>query len=142
MTSHAPDYELLDHTADLALLVQGRDPGGLFENAGKALMHLMLRGKAAASPAALRIELSGQDLADLLVRWLGELLYLLDGESLVATDLKVEHLVPDRLEATVEAVPFDPKIHEIIREIKAVTYHQAEVIEKGGRWEAKVILDI
>lgn len=142
MASHAPDYELLDHTADLALLVRGRDPRRLFENAGKALMHLMLRGKAAASPADFRIELSGQDLADLLVRWLGELLYLLDGESLVVTDLKVERLAPDRLEAAVKAVPFDPEIHEIISEIKAVTYHQVEVTEKGDHWEAKVILDI
>jgi SHS2 domain-containing protein len=105
-------------------------------------MHVMLRGKAAARPADFHIALSGRDLADLLVRWLGELVYLLDGESLVVTDLKVERLVPDRLEATVEVVPFDPKTHEIIREIKAVTYHQAEVAEKGDHWEAKVTLDL
>ena len=142
MVSYTPDYELLDHTADLAVKVKGRDPKSLFENAGKALMHLMLRGKTSVSPAGFSIALSGQDLADLLVRWLGELLYLLDGEHLVVTSMKVEHLAPDRLEAVVEAVPFDPEIHEILSEIKAVTYHQAEVAEKGDHWEAKVILDI
>jgi len=27
-------------------------------------------------------------------------------------------------------------------EVKAVTYHQVEVKEKDGRWEARVIFDI
>ena len=142
MVSHTPDYALLDHTADLAVKVWGKDPKSLFENAGKALMHLMLRGKACVSPAGSRISLSGRDLADLLVRWLGELLYLLQGENLVVIGLSVEQLLPDRLEAVVETVPFDPAVHEILSEIKAVTYHQVEAAEKGDHWEAKVILDI
>lgn len=142
MLSRTPDYALLDHTADLAVKVQGGDPVSLFENAGKALMHIMLRGKASVNPVDLRISLSGQDLEDLLVRWLGELLYLLEGERLVVTGLKVERLASDRLEAVVETVPFDPETHEILSEIKAVTYHQVEVAEKGDHWEAKVVLDI
>ncbi|MEW6666468.1 MAG: archease [Thermodesulfobacteriota bacterium] len=142
MASQTPDYALLDHTADLAVRVRGNDPKSLFENAGKALMHLMLRGKAAVSPKGFRISLSGRDLADLLVRWLGELLYLLQGENLVVIGLSVAHLSSDRLEAVVQTVPFDPEVHEILREIKAVTYHQVEAAEKGDHWEAKVILDI
>lgn len=142
MVSHTPDYALLDHTADLAVKVQGIDPKNLFENAGKALMHLMLRDKASVSPVDFRISLSGQDLADLMVRWLGELLYLLQGENRVVTELKVEYLASDRLEAIVGAIPFDPEIHEILSDIKAVTYHQVEVAEKGDHWEATVILDI
>lgn len=142
MVSRKPAYILLDHTADLAVKVQGNDPARLFENAGKALMHIMLRGKASISPVDRRISLSGLDMEDLLVRWLGELLYLLEGERLVVTDLKIEHLAPDRLDAVVQAVPFDPEAHEILSEIKAVTYHQVEVAEKGDHWEARVVLDI
>ena len=142
MVSHTPDYALLDHTADLAVKVWGKDPKSLFENAGKALMHHMIQGKASVSPANFSISLSGRDLADLLVRWLGELLYLLQGENLVVTDVSIEHLSPDRLEAVIETVPFDPEVHEILSEIKAVTYHQVEAAEKGDHWEAKVILDI
>jgi SHS2 domain-containing protein len=142
MVSRTSDYALLDHTADLALKVRGKDPKSLFENAGKALMHHMLRGKASVSPGIFHISLSGRDLADLLVRWLGELLYLLQGEDLVVIDLNIEQLSPDRLEAVVETVPFDPEVHEILSEVKAVTFHQVEAAEKGDHWEAKVILDI
>jgi SHS2 domain-containing protein len=137
-----PHYTILDHTADLAVKVRGSDPRRLFERAGEALMHLMLRGKSSVRPVDRHISLSGRDLEDLLVRWLGEILYLLGGENLVVTALKVEHLDSCRLEAAVEAVPFDPETHEILSEIKAVTYHQVEVAEKGDHWEAKFVLDI
>ena len=49
---------------------------------------------------------------------------------------------PSRLHAVLETVPFNPERHEIINEIKAVTYHQIEVAEKGDHWEAQVIFDL
>lgn len=136
------DYTLLDHTADLAVKVQGGDPKSVFENAAKALMHLMIRGKPSGNVATRTFSLKGQDLADLLVRWLGEVLYLLEGEHMVTTSVAVECLTSQHLKAVVEAVPFDPEKHEILSEVKAVTYHQIEVAEEDDHWEATFVLDI
>jgi SHS2 domain-containing protein len=111
-----PDYTLLDHTADLGIRIRGTDPIDLFENAGRALMHLILRMKSPGKTTPLKLSLSGDDLADLMVRWLGEILYLFEGENLVVT--------------------------EILMEIKAVTYHQIEVVDKGDMWESSVIFDL
>jgi SHS2 domain-containing protein len=142
MTIDAPDYVLLDHTADLGIKIRGTDLKDLFENAGKALMHLMLKGETLGKTSPTKITVSGEDLPDLMVRWLGEILYLFEGENLVVTSSHIHSVTPSRIEATLETVPFDSKIHEILSEIKAVTYHQIEVTDKDDRWEAKVIFDL
>ena len=142
MNTKAPDYTLLDHTADLRIMVRGTDLKDLFENAAKALVHLMVRGETPAKTAPMRISVSGEDLADLMVRWLGEILYLFEGENLVVTSIHVDSVSSSHLDAKLETLPFNPAAHEILSEIKAVTYHQIEVAEKGNRWEAKVIFDM
>ena len=162
MTNKTPYYRLLDHTADLGMEVRGIDLKDLFTNAGKAFMHLMLKVESPSKGDGLkgdclkgdglkgdglkgdarRMDIAGTDLADLMVRWLGELLYLFEGEDLVATIMDIDVLTPRGLGATLRTIPFDPSRHEIIREIKAVTYHQIAVIQSGHLWKARVIFDL
>ena len=139
-----PDYTLLDHTADLGIKIRGTDPINLFENAGRALIHLILKVKPPGKTTPLKLSLSGDDLADLMVRWLGEILYLFEGEHLVVTSINIGALSPSppSLEAALDTIPFDPQMHEILMEIKAVTYHQIEVVDKGDMWESSVIFDL
>ncbi|MGD9074802.1 MAG: archease, partial [Desulfobacteraceae bacterium] len=91
---------------------------------------------------SMKISVSGEDLADLMVRWLGEILYLFAGENLVVTSIRMGSVSSSALEATLETAPFEPEIHETLREIKAVTYHQIEVTEMPNGWETKVIFDV
>ena len=137
-----PNYTLLDHTADLGIRIFGTDLIDLFETAGKALMHLMIQGESPVDASPVTISLSGADLCDLMVRWLGEILYLLEGEKLVVNSLKIADLSPSSLAAILQTVPLDLRYHEILNEIKAVTYHQIAVAQKADHWEAKVIMDL
>jgi SHS2 domain-containing protein len=142
MSTTAPDYTLLDHTADLGIRVYGTDLKDLFEGAGRALMHLMVKAEIPSKTHSMKISVSGEDLADLMVRWLGEILYLFAGENLVVTSIRMGSVSSSALEATLETAPFEPEIHETLREIKAVTYHQIEVTEIPNGWETKVIFDV
>jgi SHS2 domain-containing protein len=142
MSTSASDYTLLDHTADLGIKVRGTDLKDLFEGAGRALMHLMVRAEIPSKTTSMKISVSGEDLADLMVRWLGEILYLFAGENLVVTSIRMDSVSTSHLDATLETVPFEPEIHETLGEIKAVTYHQIQVTEKANGWEAKVIFDV
>ena len=142
MSTTAPDYTLLDHTADLGIRVYGTDLKDLFEGAGRALMHLMVKAEIPSKTHSMKISVSGKDLADLMVRWLGEILYLFAGENLVVTSIRMGSVSSSALEATLETAPFEPESHETLREIKAVTYHQIEVTEMPNGWEAKVIFDV
>jgi SHS2 domain-containing protein len=135
-------YAFLDHTADLGIRTWGADLKKLFENAGMALMDLLIRGVSPKRALPKKISLTGEDLADLMVRWLGEILYLLDGETCVVTSIRIVDIRSSSLDAALKTVPFDPRLHEILNEIKAVTYHQIEVAEKGNRWEARIIFDL
>jgi SHS2 domain-containing protein len=132
----------LDHTADLGIRVYGTDLKDLFEGAGRALMHLMVKAEIPSKTHSMKISVSGEDLADLMVRWLGEILYLFAGENLVVTSIRMGSVSSSALEATLETAPFEPEIHETLREIKAVTYHQIEVTEMPNGWETKVIFDV
>jgi SHS2 domain-containing protein len=47
------------------------------------------------------------------------------------------------LVATVRGEPIDPKRHALRADVKAVTYHQFEVIQtETGSWKARVVVDI
>ena len=142
MGTAAPDYTLLDHTADLGIKVLGTDLKDLFESAGRALMHLMIRAEISSKTTSMKISISGEDLADLMVRWLGEILYLFAGEKLLVTSICVGSVSSSHLEATLETAPFEPEFHEVLNDIKAVTYHQSQVTEKENGWEARIIFDV
>ena len=142
MSQKDPEYKLLDHTADLGISVQAESLEGLWEHSARVLMHLLLRGKSPEKTTPLRITISGCDLEDLLVRWLGEVLYLFEAKGLVTNGTKIDFISEFELKATVYTVPFDQERYEIIREIKAVTYHQIKVIRTDSMWEAQIIFDL
>jgi SHS2 domain-containing protein len=136
------DYSLLDHTADMGFEIEASDPAGLFKKAGKALIHIMFGAIHSKGADTVKISLIGNDLPDLMVRWLTEILYLFEGEHLVTTDIIIDSLSSATIDATLTALPFDPLRYEILREIKAVTYHQIAVTQKEGVWKARVIFDL
>ena len=77
-----------------------------------------------------------------MVRWLGEILYLFEVDEVVATRFEIQALDSSSLRAMVVGIPFDPERHEILTDVKAVTYHGIEVAPQGDRWEAKVTFDV
>jgi SHS2 domain-containing protein len=135
-------YDFIDHTADLGIIVRGPDVGGLFSNAARAMTELMVTGKLGEKRITREILLEAEDYPDLMVRWLGEVLYLFAGERLIIDTIEIRSLSPTKLGATVAMAGFDPRRHRVIREIKAVTYHQISVERKDGEWEARIIFDI
>lgn len=137
-----PHFNLLNHTADMGIQVFGTDAKNLFETAAKSMIQIMIQAPIAEKTDTLTLEVAAKDLSDLMVRWLGEILYLLQGEKVVVTDLEIGSLSTVHLWATLRTVPFNPNTHEILSEIKAVTYHQIEVAQKGERWEAKIFFDL
>ncbi|MDY6972000.1 MAG: archease [Thermodesulfobacteriota bacterium] len=142
MQTGKPDFSLFDHTADLGIVVRGTDLKNLFQGGAKSMMQIMVIGKSHVKTRSVRLTVTGDGLSDLMVRWLGEVLYLLAGEKQVVTDVVIESISPSRLDATLKTVPFDPNLHEIVCEIKAVTYHQIQVAERGDRWEARIVFDL
>ena len=135
-------FEILDHTADIGLIVYGVDLKALFENAGEALFHLITDLKKVRRPTKRTVEIEKENLERLMVDWLNELLYLHDVEHLLFKKFNVESVGKDGLKAVVKGEAFQEGVHVIKTEVKAVTYHQIEVRKTNGRWRAQVILDL
>ena len=135
-------FEVLDHTADIGLIIYGDDLKALFGNAGEAFFHLITDLRKVRRRIERRINIRGESLERLMVDWLSELLYLHDVENLLFKGFKVESVGEDGLKAVAKGEPFREGAHVIKTEVKAVTYHRIEVRKEKGRWRAQIILDL
>ncbi len=142
MNSTPLTYQTIDHTADLGVIVKGPDVKNLFIFAAQAMIDLMVKGDIGEGIATRDIFIEAEDFPDLMVRWLGEILYLFEGENLIVNSIKIKSISPTKLKSILTLTSFDPEHHQVIREIKAVTYHQISVDKTKDGWQAKVIFDI
>ena len=135
-------YQPIDHTGDLGMLVFGADLHELFAHAAWGLFDLMTDAERIEPRVHREITVEAIDLEDLMVRWLGELLYAYDTDRFLTVSAVFQTLEPIRLRATLRGEPFDAARHPIDTEIKAVTYHQIAVERRDSGWQARVIFDI
>jgi SHS2 domain-containing protein len=136
-----PHFTFMDHTADMGIIVRHEDLEGLFETTAAAMMYIMVRPRNVVKATQRALFISGEDFPDLMIRWLGEILYLYNADREIVTDVRILNLSQRGLEARISCVPFDPSTFEVLCEIKAVTYHQAQVGKRDDHWEARVIFD-
>ena len=97
------------------------------------------RTTAEVGPGSRHLVLQSGDVAQLLVRWLRELLYLHDVHGLVYRAARFDRLDTAGLDATVSG---GPRSGSNAAELKAVTYHGLEVAPTSEGWRARVIFDI
>jgi SHS2 domain-containing protein len=135
-------YETFDHTADIGVRVFGRTVEEVFANAAYALFDQLTDLRKVGETATQEISVEGADREDLLIRWLGELLFLCQGRGYLFKEFSILHLDSNSLRANARGEIFDPSRHRFKTEIKAVTYHQVEVKLKDKGWEGKVVFDI
>jgi len=135
-------YKIIEHTADLGVIVYGRDLKELFSNSALTLVDLMVSAPSTAEGNEIPLTISGQDLPDLMVRWLGEILYLFSGESLLVVGVEISEISSGSINGVLTAVPLEDTRYETVHEIKAVTYHQIRVDQVEGLWEARVFFDL
>lgn len=135
-------YKVLEHTADLALEVYGRNLKELFSNAAFALFDVLTDLARVEEKTERAISLHAFDLEQLMVRWLNELLYHHEVEQLLFKRFEINRLESGSLEARAYGEGFREGEHLILTSPKAVTYHKIEVVEEPEGWRARVIIDL
>lgn len=135
-------FETFEHTADLGLRVRADDRTLLFAEAGRALLSVLVANpRAVRRSVQKRLQIAGQDLEYLLFDWLNELLYLFESERLLLGEFAIEW-EPEGLQATCGGELLDRRRHELLREVKAITYHRLLVREEPDGWLAEWVVDI
>jgi SHS2 domain-containing protein len=136
-----PRYLPIDHTADLGLQVWGRTLSELFANAAEGMCALCVELEAVQPREDLAVVAEGYDREELLVDWLRQLLYGIEVDHFLPCRFKILVLEDTRLEAVVRGEHYDPARHHWRTEIKAVTYHDLQIVQEEGKWTVTVILD-
>lgn len=143
-------YELVEHTADLAIRVRGRDLGELCANLAWAVGDLLADAGAVATAgpgaAAVPLALDAADREALLVTLANELIYRYEADGLLLPALEVldvDGATGGRLRATARGEAADPARHALRAGLKAATWHQLSVTDRpDGSLEAFLVFDV
>jgi len=129
-------YEEIDHPADLALKVWGEDFPSVLIQAAQGMAALIGVRFDPNEGIEGNISIPGGTQEEMLVDFLGEVLYRLEEKRLALSVLSIS----DSGEMTVSGV-FHPLI-SVDRWIKAVTFHNLEIIQYLDRMETTITFDV
>ncbi len=130
-------YEFLEHPADIKIKSYGSDLAELFTNSALGMMDFLYDLQSVKITHHESIEVTGENLENLLVNWLSELLFLSDINNRAYIEFSIKKVDNTSVIAVLGsgmAVSRD--------DIKAVTYHDLQVIRVENAWEAIVVYDI
>ncbi len=139
-TSHPPiAFEEIEHTADRALRIYGRNLKELLLNAAGGLNSLMGAVDDIDSVQEKKsVEIEAMDAESLLVEWLSELAYWAETEMLVFSKFDLQNVSPTHVKALI----YGRQVTQMEKHIKAVTYHNLEIVKTDKGLAATVVFDV
>ncbi|MFN2389399.1 MAG: archease [Actinomycetota bacterium] len=134
-------FEVVEHTADVGIRAHGASLEAAFEQTTLGLIEITGARGTSGEGKRVPLDVEAQDLAGLLVEWLGEIVYLQDARDAVIADVRVDRVEPKRASGSVTLMPRGDVILEGTA-VKAITYHQVKVERSGERWTTQVYVDV
>ena len=132
-------YEILPHVADVRVRVSARDLQTVFEDAVEAMFAVLEpTERGSAVERAVRVE--SADLTALLVDFLNEILSL--ALTRRETYGRITRFEIDLEMHTVEAGLSGHRVGGFGDDLKAVTYHEAELVHGESGWETMLVFDL
>ena len=133
-------HELLSHVADVRLRVHGDSLAEIFTAGLEGMGELMKPGICEEKTEMKEeLELTSSDTTTLLIDFLAEALTRSHVNRTVVCQVNFEELTETWLKATIRGV----RVEGFDEDIKAVTYHEAEVEkDKDGVYVSTIIFDI
>jgi SHS2 domain-containing protein len=136
---HRVAFEEIEHTADQALRICGSNLEELLLNAARGMNSLMVPKHAPYSEHQEKfVELEAMDSESLLVDWLSELAYWAEREMLVFHKFKIESVSSTHL----RAIMYGTRVAQLEKHIKAVTYHNLQIVQTENGLTATVVFDV
>ena len=135
-------FTLVEHPADIGIEAWGPDLASAFEQAALGLISVIVDPATVLPERSREVRVTASDVDQLLVRWLSELLYLVDGEDFVPSSCTIISIEPRSLLALCRGETHRPERHTPRTEVKAITYHQLSVRSGNDGARVRVFLDI
>jgi SHS2 domain-containing protein len=135
-------FEFIDHTGDIGVRVFGENLSALFQHGAEALFRIITDPKTIREKESRRVYVQAQGREELFVSWLNEFVYLFDTKGYLFGRFEILDLGDHFIEAMVYGETYEEGRHTIHRIIKGATYHQLQIDQGKGWWEAQVIFDL
>ncbi|HLD07408.1 MAG TPA: archease [Candidatus Nanoarchaeia archaeon] len=138
----AKKYRFFDDiaTADAAFEAYGKDLPELFTNSALATFSVMAELKRVAPKIKKEIALQNPSTDGLLFDFIQELIYLKDADYMLFSKFTVQ-IAGGNLAATAYGEHINPKKHQLLTDVKAMTLHMYSVQRTKSGWKAFIILD-
>lgn len=138
-------YKFLEHTADIKMKIWSNNLKDLFIEAFKGLMNYMIPKNPNYSGQVRRlISFSSNDFTNLLIDFLNEILTLSQTHKEIYQKINFIHF-PEYNDKNlfIEAEIIGQEVDKFNKDIKAITYHNANLIKnEKGEWEINIVFDI
>ena len=132
-------YEILEHKADLKIRAFGKDKKELFLNSMIGMFEgARYEEEVKSQKSKVKIRITSLDLPSLLVDFLSEILYLCETKKEVYQKVDFKKFTNNEIEATL----IGKKLERMGVHIKGVTYHDLDVRQEKGTWQAVILFDI
>ncbi len=133
-------FSLIEHTADIGIKIQGNNLEELFESGFYGVLSIVASRKALISESKT-VELYAPDKESMLVDFLNEILYLVNGENWLPAKIVELNIDENNLKSVISGEKFSST--DIIKtEIKAATYHNINIKKNVDIWETNVVFDL
>ena len=132
-------------TADIGLEVKASSIEGLFLAAAEGMMAIIFGRPLKDNPEIdLEMEFRAPDREQLLVDWLSELIYNFDTDGWIPVKIELKYSNENGycLRARVGFRRYKVGEEEAEHEIKAVTYHQLNILEEDGMFSCHLVFDL
>jgi SHS2 domain-containing protein len=137
-------FRFLEHTADAKFQAYGRTLEEAFSNAALATVSLMWDPAGVEKRLDHEVMVEGRDLEQLLVRFLGEVIYLFETRSFLlasVSDVAIEKAAEGfRLRAVFQGDD-RPGPKAVFGHVKAITYNEMR-IDQGCPVTVQVVVDV
>jgi SHS2 domain-containing protein len=135
-------FEILEHTADIGFRATADTLPKLFESAAKALVAIIMETGNIECREIYALNAEGSSRESLLVNWLSEVLYHLDGRRVAISRFEVQNLDSERVSGLAFGEPRDANRQEGKLIVKGITYHQLRIEQNQEGWFCEVYVDV
>lgn len=131
--------------ADVAFEATGKTLEELFESCARATTVTMVKDlKTVKKTEKKEIKLKHKELDRLLHNFLQEVIFYKDADMLLFSEynLKIDQKDGYSLSCTCKGEKLDMKKHELLVDVKAVSWHMFRLEKTSKGWQAFIILDV
>lgn len=136
-------YHFLDHTADVKFVAEADTLENVFIESAKALQESICGKITILEQETKTIEIEGDNLENLLYKFLEEFLVLLDSQDFLLSKVTKLSINPKSFNLNATITGDKAENYKFTNDVKAVTYNEMIIEQDSDKnWKTQIVLDV